>query len=76
MIWLLKKQQEDEFPEMVPTTLLTHGLNIFLGFLPGPHILLELKAFALPLTGQCPKHFEDFIVRIRSKNLQFPCEFG
>ena len=40
-----------------------------------PHFELNYKrrqskgeAFAFPLTEQRPKHFEDFIVRIRAKN--------
>ena len=28
------------------------------------------------VTEECPKHFEDFIVRIRAKNSKFPGKFG
>ena len=34
-------------------------------------ILIEIVA----LTRQCPKHYENFIVRIKAKDPQFPCEF-
>ena len=38
--------------------------------------LKQSNAATVALTGKCPKYFEDFIVRIRAKNSQFPCEFG
>ena len=28
----------------------------------------EVSKYSTCLTGQCPKHFDDFIVRIRAKN--------
>ena len=38
-------------------------------------VKLTLQRILTTLTGKCPKHFEDFIVRIRDKNSQFPGEF-
>ena len=37
-------------------------------FLPSPEAIFSHGQLYVALTEQCPKHFEDFMVRIRAKN--------